>query len=86
MTADHFFPILDNEGGLELLARVASIMAQGMMPDEALTGVKLGRLTGLQIPDGGVRGIVVGDIMRRLVARTMAKQVAKKVEKATTPF
>ena len=52
----------------------------------ALEGIRLGRLTALQKPDGGVRGIVVGDIMRRLVARTMAKQVAKEVEKATAPF
>ena len=44
------------------------------------------RLTALAKPDGGVRGIVVGDIVRRLVATTMAKQVAKKAEKATAPF
>ena len=36
--------------------------------------------------DGGVKGIVVGDILRRLVARTMAKQFSKKVEAATAPF
>ena len=34
---------------------------------------------------GGVRGIVVGDALRRLVARTMAQQIAEKVEKATSP-
>ena len=33
-----------------------------------------------------MRRIVVGDILRRLVARTIAKQVAKKVEAATAPF
>ena len=32
-----------------------------------------------------MREIVVGDIVRRMVARTMAKQVAKKVEAATSP-
>ena len=37
-------------------------------------------------PDGGVRGIVVGDIPRRLVAKTMAKQVSKEAEAATAPF
>ena len=35
---------------------------------------------------GGVRGIVVGDMLRRLVARTMVQQVAKEVEEATSPF
>ena len=46
-------------------------------PSQVLDGLRLGRLTALRKPDGGVRGIVVGDVMRRLVARTMAKQVAK---------
>ena len=32
---------------------------------------------------GGVRGIVVGDVVRRLVARTMAQQISKAVEAAT---
>ena len=35
---------------------------------------------------GGVRGIVSGDIIRRLVARTVAQQLNREVEKATTPF
>ena len=33
-----------------------------------------------------LREIVVGDILRRFVARTIAKQIAKKVEAATAPF
>ena len=51
-----------------------------------MEAIRLGRLTALQKPDGGVRGIVVGDIFRRLVARTMAKQISKRVEAATAPF
>ena len=43
-------------------------------------------MTALSKPDGGVRGIVVGDILRRMVARTLAKQISKKVEEATVPF
>ena len=33
-----------------------------------------------------MRGIVVGDMLRRMVARTMAQQVSKEVEEATSPF
>ena len=47
---------------------------------------KLASPTALSKPDGGVRGIVVGDILRRMVARTIAKQIAKQVEPATVPF
>ena len=48
-----------------------------------IDGIRLGRLTALAKPDGGVREIVVRDIVRSLVARTMAQHVAKKAEKAT---
>ena len=86
MTADHLFLVLHNEGDSALLAEVGSIMSQGKIPDAVMEGIRLGRSTALQKPDGGVREIVVGDIMRRLGARTMAKQIAEKVEKVTAPF
>ena len=35
---------------------------------------------------GGVRGIVCGDIVRRLVARSVAQQIAPAVQEATSPF
>ena len=44
------------------------------------------RMTALRKANGGVRGIVVGDVVRRLVARTMAHQLAPQVESATAPF
>ena len=47
---------------------------------------RLGRLTALQKLSGGVRGIVAGDITRRLVARTMSQQLSRAVEVATAPF
>ena len=31
-------------------------------------GFRFGRVTALQKPDGGIRGIIVGDIIRRLIA------------------
>ena len=86
MTSNHLFPVLENEVGSDLLCRVASLLAVGQVPDPILEQVRLGRMTALSKPDGGVRGIVVGNIFRRLVARTIAKQVAEKVEAATAPF
>ena len=46
----------------------------------------MGRVTALQKPSGGVRGIVVGDIVRRIVARTISQQIAPAVEVATAPY
>ena len=57
-----------------------------MVPDRIEEVIRLGRLTAPRKPDGGVRGIVVGNFLRRLVARTIAKQIAKQVEVATTSW
>ena len=51
-------------------------------PECRIEAVRMGRITALRKPAGGVRGIVVGDVIRRLVARTVAQQVGSNVEKA----
>ena len=40
-------------------------MARGEVPDRIEPAVRLGKITALQKPDGGVRGIVVSDFLRR---------------------
>ena len=40
------------------------------MPDAIVDVVRSGHMTALCKPNGGVRGIVAGDMVRRLVART----------------
>ena len=65
--------MLESERASELLTQVAGLLSVGRVPDATLQPIRLGRLTALQKLDGGVRGIVVGDIIRRLVVRTMAK-------------
>ena len=65
--------------------RFAHDLACTCAPDEVVDAIRLGRLTTLQKPNG-VRGIVVGDIIRRLVARTIAQQFSSTIEQATAPF
>ena len=43
-------------------------------------------MTALQKPQGGMRGIVVGDFIRWVVARTLAQQLGPAVEQHTSPF
>ena len=86
MTSDHLFPILESEVDSGLFGQVGSLFAVGNVPPAILQALRLGRMTALCKPDGGVRGIVVGDIVRRLVAGSMAKQIAKQVEATTAPF
>ena len=86
MTSDYLIPLLVSDHDSDLFCQMGSLLATGNIPTEVLEGFRLGRLTASREPDGDVRGIVVGDIKRRLVARSMAKQIAKKVEQATSPF
>ena len=57
MTSNHLFPVLENEVGSDLLCRVASLLAVGQVPDSILEQVRLGRMTALSKPDGGVRAL-----------------------------
>ena len=86
MNADHLRPLLDSVHDSELFWRFCEGFARATLPDEIVRVVKMGRVTALQKPSGGVRGIVVGDIVRRLVARTISQQITPTVEVATAPF
>ena len=61
------------------------LVAKVQLLDIATHVIRVGQFTALSKPDGGVRGIVAGDVIRRLVARTMA-QLQKAVEVATALF
>ena len=86
MTVEHLRPLLECDRALDSLHKFARIVARGEVPDRIEPVVRLGRLTALRKPDGGVRGIVYGDVLRRLVARTIAQQIADQVEGAPLPF
>ena len=78
MNSDHLFPLLDSERDSMKFYEFASLLARGEVPGEVMEILRMGRITALSKPDGGVRGITVGDILRRLVARTVAQQYSKR--------
>ena len=86
MTTEHLKILLESATGSSLLGEAATMFARGRIPEEILIAVRVGRMTALQKADGGIRGIVVGDVFRRLVARTIAKQFAEQAEGATHPL
>ena len=86
MTVEHLRPLLDSPRDHRLLHTLAEGLAQGVVLEYIVDAVRLGRMAALSKPDGGVRGIVVGDVIRRLVSRTMAQQMSAAVESATAPF
>ena len=82
----HIFLLLRNPRDSELLCQLATEVARAELPADIVKVIRMGRMTALKKPQGGVRGIVVGDIMRRLVARTMAKALGTKFQEATAPY
>ena len=70
MTAEHFRPLLESSRDCELFWSMCQEFARGMIPVPVLEAIRMGKLTALQKPSGGVRGIVVGDIIRRLVSHS----------------
>ena len=86
MTADHIKVVLESERDWTSLWRMCQEFGRGHILAEILQASRIGRMTALQKPQGGVRGIVVGDFMRRVVARTLAQQLGPAVEQHTSPF
>ena len=64
----------------------ANSLAQTDVPPDIVRALRLGRITALQKPDNGVRGIVVGEFIRRLVACTLVKQLSEQAKEATAPY
>ena len=86
MTCDHLRPLLDSPRDLHALFLIAEEFDRGQIPPSIVQLMKLGRMTALRKKDGGVRGVVAGEVIRRLVSRTIAQQLSPAVATATAPF
>ena len=86
MTYEHLRRLLDNPRDVQRFHQLGERFARAEVSQPIVDAVRIGRITALRKSDGGVRGIVAGDLFRRLVSRTIAKQLAKEVEAATAPF
>ena len=85
MTCEHLRPLVDERRAMQLLFKLGENPARAHVPQVVESMVRSRRLTVLSKPDGGVRGIVSGDVIRRLVARTIAQQLGPAVKSATAP-
>ena len=79
---EHLKVLLDESSGTDLLYSVARDLARCDLPRETQEVLRTGSLIALQKPDGGVRGTVVEEALRRLTAKTLAKQYCADFEKA----
>ena len=76
MTAEHLRVLLRNERDSDLLYEMVLDVVRADISDVVLEAIRIGRMIALQKFGGGLRGIVVGDILRRLVARTLAQELS----------
>ena len=77
--------MLDDEGATSQFVAVATRIANAKLPPQITQALGLGRIVALQKPNGRVRGIVVGDLLRRLVARCLAQTYAPQIHTACKP-
>ena len=85
-TTEHLRVLLDDEDTAQLLGDATQCLASGDVPQDILRGLRLGRMVALQKPDGGVRGLVMSDVFRRLVGRTLAQQFSGHFNTFCAPF
>ena len=85
LTAETLRLILDEESITNNFVAVATRLAQANIPPAISAALGLGRLVALSKPNGRVRGIVVGDLLRRVVARSLAQHHAHTFQQACSP-
>ena len=83
---EHWKVLLDSESATDYLYLVAAQFARADLPTVVADTLTSGKMVALQKEDGGVRGLVAGETLRRLVARTLAQQYGKELEAACFPF
>ena len=71
---------------LTLLHFAAQDFARGEVPPEVMQLFTLASMTAIRKVDGGVRGIAIGTVFRRLVAKCLSQQYISEVEKVCAPF
>ena len=86
ITNEHLCILLDEEADCTLLHGAAKRLARAHVPAPVVPAIRAGRIVALRKPNGRVRALVVGDVLRRLVVRTLAQEYASELQAACMPF
>ena len=86
MRYEHLRVLLDDDATWSSFVSMSQAFARAEVPEDIAAGVALGRLTALRKDSPGVRGIVAGSVMRRLVGRSLASGFGDAITEATSPF
>ena len=77
--------VLDDADATQAFLQVSQLLAQADLPQQASNAIALGRLVALQKPTGRIRGLVVGDLLRRVVSRSIAQHYGQTIHTACSP-
>ena len=69
-----------------VFGKIATLLARAKVPAPITAAIALGRLAAFRKPSGDAREVVVGDLLRGLVARTLAQQVSQQLDAACHPY
>ena len=83
---EHLRPILENDSDVGLLFQVAQFFAIASIPEEIFGSSSSWASHSSAETQRRCRGIVAGDVFRRLVAMTISHQLGPEIERATSPF
>jgi len=86
MRYEHLKLALDDEATLADLWYIAQRAARAEMPEVIQQAFRMGAMTSLSKPDGGIRGIVAGEALRRLISRALATQFSEVFRESCLPF
>jgi hypothetical protein len=78
--------LLDDEAALEVFGELAQRLAQARVPGCAAGALRLGRMVAPSKTSGEMKGIVTGDVFRRMLAHTMAQQLSQVLHSGCSPF
>ena len=85
LTAETLRLVLDDADATQAFLQVSQLLAQADLPQQASNAIALGRLVALQKPNGRIRGLVVGDLLRRVVSRSIAQHYGQTIHTACSP-
>ena len=86
MTNEHLRIMLDDEEDGQALHKAAQLLAQADVPSQVLDTLLVGRVVALRKPNGSVRALVIGDVLRRHVGRVLAQGFGQHIQDACMPL
>ena len=88
ITDEHLRTLLNDEAVCTLLRHEPSGLRVLMCQYRSVAAIRAGRIVALRKPNGRVRALVVGDVLRaasRTIGRTLAQEYASELQAACTP-